>query len=163
MMLDKVQLKNLKKELKEEIKKELEEDKVFKILGREELQKIFNCNKTKMNEIMHSVNKPPVVYIGRDYYITEKQMQEYFKSSIKKCIDKEEEKEKQRRKFKILHKKDLMEMFKMGRTTFLKFINTGTLPVKTIGQEYYIEEECLEEWFYKVQGTTIKLKTDFHK
>lgn len=154
-MFNEVKLKELKEELKREIKKELEEENRFRILGREELQELFNCNKTKMNEIMNSIHRPPVVYIGRDYYITERQIQDYFNQNTKKYFEKEERHFKS--SFKILHKRDLMGIFKMGRTKFLQFINTGTLPVKVIGQEYYVTEGCLEEWFDRVKGTTIEL------
>lgn len=38
------------------------------------MMSIFNCGRTKMSEIMHSKDKPPVVHIGGEYYSTEKQM-----------------------------------------------------------------------------------------
>lgn len=159
----------LRQELKEELKKELlsqdikqdtekEKKRNIKVLGREELQKIFGCGKTKMNEIMHSVDAPPVVYIGRNYYTTEKQLNEYFEDrrNVKKgrkrktehTIDENDNNDSST----VLYKKDLMELFKMGRTTFKKFIDTHTLPIKKQGAEYYITENTLQKWFYEFEG-----------
>lgn len=151
----------LKQELKEELRKEVlakDTERNIKILGREELQKIFGCGKTKMNEIMHSVDAPPVVYIGRNYYTTEKQLNEYFEDrrNVKKgrkrkpehTIDENDNNDSST----VLYKKDLMELFKMGRTTFKKFIDTHTLPIKKQGAEYYITENTLQKWFYEFEG-----------
>jgi len=166
-MMEKEIIEELKQQWKEEVKAELIGEifkfKYIKILGRDELQKLFKCDRFKMNEIMNSDNRPPVVYIGRDYYTTEQQMIEYF----------EEENNKKKRKnkvsnnqvmgyefysdLKVLYKKDLMKMFNIGRTKFLEFIRTETLPVKVIGQEYYITEKKLQEWFYNVANTKITL------
>ena len=69
MMIEKEIIEELKKQLKEEvmaeIKAERAKNKQIKILDREEMMKIFNCGRTKMNEIMHSKDKPPVVYIDQ--------------------------------------------------------------------------------------------------
>ncbi|AQR89471.1 helix-turn-helix domain protein [Clostridium saccharobutylicum] len=166
-MTEKEIIEELKEQWKEEVKLELlaglKNLKSIKVLGRAELMKLFNCDRFKMNEIMSSEDKPPVVYIGRDYYITEQQMIEYF----------EGEENKKRRKNKVsktqvmgnefysdlrvLYKKDLMKMFNMGRTKFLEFIKTETIPVKVIGQECYITEKKLQEWFYNVADTRIVL------
>lgn len=162
--------KELRQELKKELKKELlsqdikedtekENKRKIKVFGREELQKIFACNKTKMNQIMHKTDAPPVVYIGGSYYTTEKQLNEYFEGKenaknnkrTRKIKPKVEEKEDN--DFNLLYKKDLMELFKMGRTTFAKFIKTGTLPIKQKGKEYYITESALQQWFYQFAGS----------
>lgn len=166
-MIEKEVIEELIKQCKEELKLELLTDlktlKSIKVLGRSELSELFNCDRFKMNEIMSSVNRPPVVYIGRDYYTTEQQMIEYFEL--------EEIKKKSKNKayktqfmgynfysdLKILYKKDLMEMFNMGKTKFREFIKTGTLPVKIIGQECYITEKKLQEWFYIVADTKINI------
>lgn len=154
----------LKQELKEELRKELlvedikrNTERNIQILGREELQEIFDCGKTKMNEIMHSVDAPPVVYIGRNYYTTAKQLNEYFedRQNVKKGRKRKPEHEideNENDSSRVLYKKDLMELFKMGRTTFKKFIDTQTLPIKKQGAEYYITENSLQKWFYRFEG-----------
>lgn len=83
-MIEKEIIKELTKQLKEEvmaeIRAEMAKSKQINILDREDMMKIFNCGKTKMNEIMNSKDKPPVVYIGGEYYSTERQMKAYFNS-----------------------------------------------------------------------------------
>ena len=134
----------------------------IELLNREDLMDIFNCGKTKMNEIMHSNQAPLVFYIGRDYYITREQLTEYFnnndtnsqKGKKNKKIDKNK---KYNGEDIILNKADLMSLFKMGRTKFLNFIKLDILPVKIIGQEYYITQGNLRDWFDKVAGTKIEI------
>jgi hypothetical protein len=166
-MMEKEIIEELKKQLKEEVKAELlaglKNSKCIKVLDRDELQKLFNCDRFKMNQIMSSDNRPPVVYIGRDYYTTEQQMIEYFEleENKKKCKNKIAKTQVMGYNFysdlRVLYKKDLMKMFNIGRTKFLEFIKTETLPVKTIGQECYITEKKLQEWFYNVADTKITL------
>lgn len=83
-MMEKEIIEELKKQLKEEvmaeIRAEMQKSKQIKILDREDMMSIFNCGRTKMSEIMHSKDKPPVVHIGGEYYSTEKQMKAYFDS-----------------------------------------------------------------------------------
>ena len=166
-MIEKEIIEELKPQWKEEVKAELCAEikslKCIKILGRAELQKLFKCDRFKMNQIMSSDNRPPVVYIGRDYFTTEQQMIEYFEleENKKKCKNKIVKTQVMGYNFysdlKVLYKKDLMKMFNMGRTKFLEFIKTETLPVKIIGQECYITEKKLQEWFYNVADTKITL------
>ena len=176
MMIEREMLEELKEQWKEEVKAELlneiEQSKHIKVLGREELQKLFNCDKFKMNKIMSGDNKPPVVYIGRDYYTTEQQMIEYFEKKEDTSANNTSTNNRGRKsnasknkimgyeiysELKVLHKEDLMKMFKMGRTKFLQFIKEGTFPVKIIGQDCYITEKKLQEWFYKFTDTTVAL------
>ena len=170
-MIEREMLEELKEQLKEEVKAELlneiEQSKHIKVLGREELQELFNCDRFKMNKIMSGKNKPPVVYIGRDYYTTEQQMIEYFESEDNTKINNRGRKSNASKnkimgyeiysELKVLHKEDLMKMFKMGRTKFLQVIKTKTFPVKIIGQDCYITEKKLQEWFYKFTDTTVVL------
>lgn len=167
MMIEREMLEELKEKLKEEVKAELlneiEQSKHIKVLGREELQELFNCDRFKMNKIMSGDNKPPVVYIGRDYYTTEQQMIEYFEAEDSKAKNKKKLSKTEAMGYnyysdlKVLHKEDLMKMFKMGRTKFLQVIKTKTFPVKIIGQDCYITEKKLQEWFYKFTDTTVAL------
>ena len=167
MMIEKEIIEELKQQWKEEVKAELlvelKNSKCIKVLGREELQKLFKCDRFKMNQIMSSDNTPSVVYIGRDYYTTEQQMIGYFEreDNNKRRKNKVSNNQVMGYEFysdlKVLYKKDLMKMFKMKRTKFLEFIKTGTFPVKVIGQECYITEKKLQEWFYNVANTKITL------
>ena len=176
MMIEREMLEELKEQWKEEVKAELlneiEQSKHIKVLGREELQKLFNCDKFKMNKIMSGDNKPPVVYIGRDYYTTEQQMIEYFEKEDDTSTNNTSANNRGRKsnasknkikgyetysELNVLHKEDLMKMFKMGRTKFLQFIKTDKIPVKIIGQDCYITEKKLQEWFYKFTDTTVAL------
>ncbi len=166
-MIEKEMIEELKEQWREEVKAELYVElkslKYIKVLGRQELMKLFNCDRFKMNEIMNSDNRPPVVYIGRDYYTTEQQMIEYFEreDNNKRRKNKVSNNQVMGYEFysdlKVLYKKDLMKMLKMKRTKFLEFIKTGTFPVKVIGQECYITEKKLQEWFYNVADTKITL------
>lgn len=126
---------------------ESKEQRRIKVLVKEDLQKLFNCDRSKMNEIMHSKKRPPVIKIGREFYTTQKQIEQYFNHVDKREIG-----------FNILHKKDLMELFRMGRTKFFEFIKIGSLPVKIIGQDYSISEQSLEKWFADFVGEEIKFK-----
>lgn len=170
-MIEREMLEELKEQWKEEVKAELlneiKQSKHIKILSREELQKLFNCDRFKLNKIMSGDNKPPVVYIGRDYYTTEQQMIEYFEKEDDTSINSRGRKSNaSKNKIKgyeiyselnVLHKEDLMKMFKMGRTKFHQFVKTGIFPVKIIGQDYYITERKLQEWFYEKKNETVKL------
>ena len=171
MMIEREMLEELKEQWKEEVKEELlneiEQSKHIKVLGREELQKLFNCDKFKMNQLMNSENKPPVVYIGRDYYTTEQQMIEYFEKKNNTSTNNRGRKSNASKNkvmgyeiysdLKVLHKEDLIKMFKMGRTKFLQFVKTGTFPVKIIGQDCYITERKLQEWFCAKENETVNL------
>ena len=176
MMIEKEIIEELKQQWKEEVKAELlvelKNSKCIKVLGREELQKLFKCDRFKMNQIMSSDNTPSVVYIGRDYYTTEQQMIEYFEKKEDTSANNTSTNNRGRKsnasknkimgyeiysELKVLHKEDLMKMFKMKRTKFLEVIKTGTFPVKVIGQECYITEKKLQEWFYKFTDTTVAL------
>lgn len=159
----KKQLEELKKQLKEEmmpeIKAEFQKSKQIKVLNRDDLMEMFNCNRTKMNQIMHSKDKPPVVYIGGEYYSTERQMKEYFNSKMrdKKPVTRYNKQDESDGELHLLHKKDLMDMLKMKRTKFKKFIDTKQLPIKIIGQEYYIDRDILQAWFYDFEGKRIDI------
>lgn len=55
MMIEREIIEELKKQLKEDVKAELiseiKKTKYIKVLCRDDMQKLFNCGKTKMNEI----------------------------------------------------------------------------------------------------------------
>lgn len=159
----KKQLEELKKQLKEEmmpeIKAEFQKSKQIKVLNRDDLMEMFNCNRTKMNQIMHSKDKPPVVYIGGEYYSTERQMKEYFNSKMrdKKPVTRYNKQDESDGKFHLLYKEDLMDMFKMGRTKFKKFIDSKQSPIKVIGQGCYVTSDKLQEWFYDFEGMKIDI------
>lgn len=162
-MIEKETIEELKKQLKEElipeIKAEIQKSKLIKVLNRDDLMEMFNCNRTKMNQIMHSKDKPPVVYIGGEYYSTERQMKEYFNSKMrdKKPVTRYNKQDESDGELHLLHKEDLMNMFKMKRTKFKKFIDTKQLPIKIIGQEYYIDRNRLQVWFYDFEGKRIDI------
>lgn len=165
-MIEREIIEELKKQLKEDVKAELiseiKRTKYIKVLCRDDIQKLFNCGKTKMNEIMHSNDKPPVVYIGGEYYSTEKQMQDYFNSKTKY---KKTEKSATRYRWNkdadaelhVLYKEDLMDMFKMGRTKYKKFIDSEQSPIKIVGTECYVTIEKLQEWFDRFEGKKINI------
>lgn len=165
-MIEREIIEELKKQLKEDVKAELisemKRTKYIKVLCRDDIQKLFNCGKTKMNEIMHSNDKLPVVYIGGEYYSTEKQMKDYFNS---KTQYKKNEKSVTRYSWNkdadvelhVLYKKDLIDMFKMGRTKFKRFIDSEQSPIKTVGTECYVTSEKLQEWFDKFEGKKINI------
>lgn len=142
-----------------EIKAEIALNKQIKILDREDMMKIFNCGRTKMNAIMHSENKPPVVYIGGEYYSTERQMKAYFnsKTGYKKVITRDSKQQEFHHGLYLFYKEDLMNMFKMGRTKFKKFIDSEQSPIKTVGTECYVTSEKLQEWFDKFEGKKINI------
>lgn len=48
------------------------------------MQKLLNCDRFRMNEIINSINKSSVVYTDGDYYTIEQQMIEYFEAEIVK-------------------------------------------------------------------------------
>lgn len=162
-MIENEILENLKKQLKEEvmveIMTEMAKSKQIKILDREDMMKIFNCGRTKMNAIMHSEEKPPVVYIGGEYYSTERQMKAYFnsKTGYKKTIVKYNKQQELYDGLNLFYKEDLMNMFKMGRTKFKKFIDSEQSPIKTVGTECYVTSEKLQEWFDKFEGKKINI------
>lgn len=133
--------------------------KQIKRLDREDMMKIFNCGRTKMNEIMHSEEKPPVVYISGEYYSTEKQMKAYFnsKTGYKKAIARDNKQQEFHHRLHLFYKEDLMSMFKMGRTKFKKFIDSKQSPIKTVGTECYVTSEKLQEWFDKFEGKKINI------
>lgn len=112
-----------------------------------------------MNRIMHSKDKPPVVYIGGEYYSAERQMKEYFNSKMRdeKPVTRYDKQDESDGEFHLLHKADLMNMFRMKRTKFKKFIDTKQLPIKIIGQEYYIDSNILQAWFYDFEGLKIDI------
>lgn len=155
-------MKKLKEEIMVEIKSEIAENKKVKILDREAIMKKFNCGRTKMNEIMHSKDKPPVVYIGGEYYSTEKQMKLYFDSKMgykkyQKPITRYNTQEMFDSELNLLYKEDLMDMFKMGRTKFKKFIDSKDSPIKIIGQGCYVTSDKLQTWFYDNEGRKIDI------
>lgn len=162
-MIERDIIKELKEQLKEEviaeIKAESAKNKQIKILDREEMMSIFNCGRTKMNEIMHSKDKPPVVHIGGEYYSTEKQMKAYFdsKTGYKKTITRYNKQEESDGELHLLYKEDLMNMFKMGRTKFKKFIDSKQSPIKVMGQGCYITSDKLQAWFYDFEGMKIDM------
>lgn len=162
-MIEKEIIEKLKKQLKEEVMEEIRaeilENKRVKILDREAIIREFNCGRTKMNEIMHSKDKPPVVYIGGEYYSTEKQMKAYFdsKTGYKKSITRYNKQEESDVELHILYKEDLMNMFKMGRTKFKKFMDSKQSPIKVIGQECYVTSDKLQAWFYDFEGRKIDI------
>gem|GEM_PF-1876995 len=165
-MIEREIIEALKKQLKEDVKAELisemKRTKYIKVLCRDDIQKLFNCGKTRMNEIMKSNHKPPVVYIGGEYYSTEKQMKDYFNSkteykknekpvtrySCSKDVDVE---------LHVLYKEDLMDMFKMGRTKFKKFIDSEQSPIKIVATECYVTSPKLQEWSDKFEGKEINI------
>lgn len=163
MMIEKEIIEELKKQLKEEvmaeIRAEMQKNKQIKILDREDLMKKLKCGRTKMNETMHSKDKPPVVYIGGEYYSTEKQMEEYFNSKTrnKKPVTRYNKQEESDGELNLLYKEDLMNMFKMGRTKFKKFIDSKQSPIKIIGQECYATSDKLQAWFYDFEGMKIDI------
>ena len=163
MMIERDIIEEIKKQLKEEmmaeIKAEIQKSKQIKVLNREDLMEKFNCNRTKMNQIMHSKDKPPVVYIGGEYYSTERQMKEYFNSKMRdeKPVTRYNKQDESDGELHLLYKEDLMNMFKMKRTKFKKFIDTKQLPIKIIGQEYYIDSNRLQAWFYDFEGLKIDI------
>lgn len=57
----------------------------------------------------------------------------------------------------LLYKEDLMNMFKMGRTKFKKFIDSKDSPIKIIGQGCYITSDKLQTWFYDNEGRKIDI------
>lgn len=141
----------------EDMKKELvqlREENVtqhIKVLTREDIKELFNCERSKMYEIMHSKNRPPVVFIGRDYYSTEKQMKEYFDNIHKKL------KRNVSNNCNILYKEELIEMFKMGKNRFKKFTEHNQCPFKNIDTQCYVSEDKLQQWFYDFEGKKIDL------
>lgn len=50
-----------------------------------------------------------------------------------------------------------MNMFKMGRTKFKKFIDSKDSPIKVIGQGRYITSDKLQTWFYDNEGRKIDI------
>lgn len=161
-MIEKEVIEELKKQLKEERVAEIAQNRQIKILDREDMMKIFNCGRTKMNAIMHSEEKPPVVYIGGEYYSTEKQMKLYFDSKmgykkISKPVTRYNKQEAYDSELYLLYKEDLVNMFKMGRTKFKKFINSKQSPIKVIGQECYVTSDKLQAWFYDFEGMKIDI------
>ncbi|MDU1602883.1 MAG: hypothetical protein E6845_07945 [Clostridium sp.] len=165
-MIEREIIEELKKQLKEEVKAELisemKRTKYIKVLCRDDIQKLFNCGKTRMNQIMHSNDKPPVVYIGGEYYSTEKQMKEYFNSKDKykknkKSVTRYSWNKDDDVELHVLHKEDLMGMFKMGRTKFKIFIDNEQSPIKILGTECYVTSQKLEEWFDKFEGKKIDI------
>lgn len=151
MMMEREIIEELKKQFKAELISEMKKTKFVKVLCRDDIQKLFNCGKTKINEIMKSKNKLRVVYIGREYYSTEKQMKEYFDS-------KKEYKKNQKSvtryswnkdadvELHVLYKEDLINMFKMGGTKFKKCIDNEQVPIKIVGTECYVTSQKLQEW-----------------
>ena len=166
MMIEREIIEELKKQLKEDVKAELinemKRTKYIKVLCRDDMQKLFNCGKTKMNEIMHSKYKPPVVYIGGEYYSTEKQMKDYFNSKTEykkneKSVTRYNWSKDDDAQLHLFYKEDLMDMFKMGRTKFKKFIDSEQSPIKIVGTECYVTNEKLQEWFNRFEGKKINI------
>jgi len=137
-------------------------NKQIKILDREDMMKMFNCGRTKINQIMHSKGKPPVVNLGGEYYSTEEQMKAYLDSKMgykkyRKPITKYNAQETSNDELYLLYKEDLMNTFKMGRTKFKKFIDNKQLHIKVIGQECYMTNNKLQAWFYYFEGMKIHI------
>lgn len=96
-----------------------------------------------MNEIIYSKDKPLVVYIGGEYYSTERQMKAYFnsKTGYKRTITKYNEQQESYDGLHLFYKEDLMNMLKIGRTKFKKVIYSKQSPIKTVGTECYVTSE----------------------
>lgn len=123
------------------------ETRDLEILCMSDLLKIFNCCREVFNSKMDSRGeKIPAVKIGVDYYSTNILIEEYFKHIDGRRLD-----------FKVVHKRELMSMFKMRRTKFNSFIKVGTVPIKRIGADFGISQAELERWFEDFAGKKVLL------